>query len=336
MEEVARGVNEGRRRREVVKEVLLGSGSAGLGLAMSPGEVVKPKKKGLNLGVAASVSLGRMKNLRVAASSTGTAKVKVKEGAEASEEAEEVARLADELKSCEAFMRRFAKDAVEWADAVKVLTLKLQAWARSFGRVIWLSRASGGSKEDEEGSEAFDAFTTVVEAQLVPLCDELSSIITEQLLVHLTSLVNSTLAPSRLIEAMRTLEPLHHGLLNLNVAKSRPPPQLLDASQSYVALRAQLRAELPAYLALLRRGIAGALMHFAGCQAAYWDDVRTRWGALWEALKVDGERNAGAAETLRVWWTRFAEVEAVVAGLNIVRPIEKPVRTPKVNVRARG
>lgn len=51
MEAVARGVNEGRRRREVVQEVLMAK----------PGEV--PKKKGLNVGVAASVNIGRMKSL---------------------------------------------------------------------------------------------------------------------------------------------------------------------------------------------------------------------------------------------------------------------------------
>lgn len=58
MEEVARGVNEGRRRREVVKEVLMGG---------SPGKLggdQKVKKKGLNVGIAASVSLGRMKSMR--------------------------------------------------------------------------------------------------------------------------------------------------------------------------------------------------------------------------------------------------------------------------------
>ena len=62
MEAVARGVNKGRRRWEVVQEVLTGK----------PGECAK-KKSGLNVGVAASVDLGRMKSLE---------SVKAKEGNE--------------------------------------------------------------------------------------------------------------------------------------------------------------------------------------------------------------------------------------------------------------
>ena len=49
---------------------------------------------------------------------------------------------------------------------------------------------------------------------------------------------------------------------------------------------------------------------------------------MWDALRVDGEMNAGAAETARVWWERWAEAANTVHGLNIVSVkiyVEQPV-----------
>lgn len=301
MEAVAHGVNEGRRRREVVKEVLTG------GQMKKVGEV-KAKKKGLNVGVAASVSLGRMKSIRAAA-------FKVKEGAEANLEAEQVARMGEELKACDAFIRAFAKDTSRWAKALTHMVAGLQKWTVSFGQVIGVSA--------DQRSEAFDAFLTVIQHRLLPICEKLDKVIHDQLFVQLGRLTESTGAPERLLEAMRTLEPLHYGLLNFNVSKSRPPPQLLEASKSYVALRAQLFAELPKYLELLHRGVVACITQFAGWQSEFWYAVREKWGELWDALKVEGEMQGEASETLKVWWSRFAQVEASMAGLNIVRPPDK-------------
>ena len=62
MEEVAQGVNEGRRRREVIKEVLTG-GKAVPDSSVPPfnGTALGLKlKKGLTVGVAASVKLGQV------------------------------------------------------------------------------------------------------------------------------------------------------------------------------------------------------------------------------------------------------------------------------------
>ncbi|OBZ69702.1 Dynamin-binding protein [Grifola frondosa] len=308
MEEVARGVNEGRRRKEVVKEVLSGSSSN------SPGKKLgesKAKKKGLNVGVAASISLGRMKSLRSFPS-------KAKEGVEANQEMEAVTQMGEEVRRHETFALQFSKDAEGWAAKMCAVTEALEKWAVAFSRVIWLL------PESEERSEAFDAFLTVIGKRLVPLCQDIHERIKNELVTSITRLVNSTLAPLRLLEAMNTLEPLHYGgLLNLNVSKSRPPPQLLEASQSYVALRAQLFAELPVYLPLLEKGVGLCLRHFELWQITFWRDMRDIWSELWEALKVDEEMNAGAAETLKVWWERYATVEVSVDGLNIVRPPEK-------------
>lgn len=304
MEEVARGVNEGRRRREVVREVLTGIAP---GTPMKNGDV-KPKKKGLNVGVAASVSLGRMKSLSSAA-------YKAKEGAEANQEAESVKLMGESLKQHEEFMERFAKETVKWAEFVRALTIALDEWAQSFGRVIWMG--------SDVRSEAFEAFLTLISDELIPVCDMAKEGVDEEVLPQLTQFSQMTKPPLRLLEAMHTLEPLHYGLLNLNIAKSRPPPQLLEASQSYVALRAQLFADLPQYLQLLDKGLALNIIRFARVQGQFYANLRSRWADLWDALKVDEEANAGAVETLRVWWDRFREVEVAIHSLNISHPPEK-------------
>ncbi|KAL6305114.1 hypothetical protein BKA93DRAFT_731664 [Sparassis latifolia] len=318
MEEVARDVNEGQRRREVVKEVLTGVAS---GSPTKKGSEPKPKKKGLNLGVATSVSLGRMKSLR-------SSSQKTKEGAEANQEAEQVVQMGEELKRYEVFIQKLAKETVDWTASVRGVMQHLFEWAECFGRIIWMSR--------DIKSEAFDAFITVISSQLLPTCNDLAGVIKNKLLRQLSALMDTTLAPFRLLEAMHTLEPLHYGLLNLNVSKSRPPPQLLEASQSYVALRAQLFAELPQYIALLNKGMTHCILQLANWQAMFWRDVRDRWAELWDALKAEGEMNAGAAETVSVWWNRFAQVEGAVGGLNIVRPPRRQATPEKRKDRPRS
>ena len=294
MEEVARGVNEDRRRWEVVKEVLNTKPGEGKG------------KKGLS--VPASVNLSRMKSLRGS---------KEKED---NHEAEYVARMEKVLKGSDIFINQFAKDVVEWAFTVKATVVALRQWAIAFAQVIGLS--------EDQRSEAFDAFVVVVEEQLAPLGGDLESIIQNKLLVDLARLVDSMRAPLRLLEAMNTLEPLHYGLLNINFSKSRPPPALLEASQSYLALRGQLFSELPQYLKLLDKGIASSITQLANWQTSYWADVHDRWGGLWDALRVDGEMNAGATETSRVWWGRWTEVATAIQGLNIVNPKKIYVERP--------
>ncbi|KAM5537947.1 hypothetical protein V8D89_008423 [Ganoderma adspersum] len=313
VEEVARGVNEGRRQREVVRDVLaITTPQKGAG-----GETIKAKKKGgLGVGVAASVNLGRMKTLRAAA-------LKAKEGPEANAEAEAVKEMGARLKSYKSFIEMFAKGATKWADTVGALISALNEWAQTFGRVIWMD-------PEDELSEAFDAFLQVISQGLLPLCEELKQVIKNDFLERtVASLLNTMVAPERLLDAMHTLEPLHYGLLNLNVAKSRPPPQVLEASQSYVALRAQLFAELPTYLELLDRGMAACIIKLAFFQRCFYTGLRNRWGDLWDALKVDEEANQGAEETLRVWWDRFAEAQDLIAGLNIVRPLDKKITPEK-------
>ena len=320
VEAVARGVNEGRRQREVVRDLLAAAAVIATPQKGAGGETVKAKKKGgLSVGVAASVNLGRMKTLRAAA-------LKAKEGPEANEEAEAVKRMGERLKNYGPFMDRFARGATKWADSVGALIRALDEWAQTFGRVIWMD-------PEDERSEAFDAFLQVIGENLLPVCKDIKEVVQNDLLHSVSSLKDTMVAPVRLLEAMHTLEPLHYGLLNLNVAKSRPPPQLLEASQSYVALRAQLFAELPTYLKLLDKGMGACVIKFAFFQQYFFASLRSRWGELWDALKVDEEANLGAKETLRVWWDRFAEVYHQFMGLNIVRRLEKRPTPEKQRVK---
>ncbi|KAG5642208.1 hypothetical protein DXG03_003399 [Asterophora parasitica] len=286
MEEVARNVNEGRRRAEVVKEVLTA------------------KKKPVNVGVAASVNLTKMKSLRHG--KAGAAE------RDANGEAAQVAAMQEELKRIDVFAQQFARNVVDWARMMTNVVLALRTWAASFGKVIGLS--------PEQGSEAFDAFMGVVEAQLIPLCHQLEADVNERLLREIAHLLTTMNQPLKLLASMNEQEPFHFHLLTMNVSqKNRPPPALLAASTNYLALRGQLASELPTYLKLLHRGLAGFVLRLAQIQATFWADTRDRWADLWEMLRVEGEMNAGSEETVAVWHARWVDVVDVMAALNVTQ-----------------
>lgn len=285
MEEVARNVNEGRRRAEVVKDVLTS------------------KKKTINVSVAAQVNLSKMKGLRHGS------KGQVTDG---NTEAMEVEKMQGELKRIDVFAQQFAKNVVDWAKMMANVIRSLRVWSLNFGRVIGLSA--------EQGSEAFDAFLGVVEQQLMPLCVDLEAVINERLLKEIAHLLTTMYKPFKLLASMNEQEPFHYHLLTMNVsAKNRPPPTLLAASMNYLALRGQLAAELPQYLNLLHRGLATVVRTLAMIQTEFWRDVRDRWGDLWEMLRVEGELNAGHTETVNVWRARWGDVDEVLGMLNIAQ-----------------
>lgn len=318
MEQVAHGVNEGRRRREVVKEVLAGAPF------MKSGEVKTAKKKGLNVGVAASVNLGRIKSIRAAS-------FKIKEGAEANEEAGRVAEMGAELRRMDAFIRQFARDATHWAQSMTTMMENLRHWSGSFGIVIGINESSH--------SDAYNAFVSLIRDNIVQACNDFEETISFELLVQLKRLSLSTNDPERLLEAMRTLEPLHYGLLNFNLSKSRPPPQLLEASQSYVALRAQLHAELPKYLELLDKGIQASLNMFQRLQRMLWQRIKEEWADLWEALRLDEEERGSAAQTVVIWHERFGPSLDAANALHITRKRDRDrekVQERRPGGRARG
>lgn len=317
MEEVARGVNENQRRREVIKGVLTGgkntpdSSTTSFNGAASG---LKPKK-GISVGVSASVKLVKgMKHT-----------MRSREGADGNEEKVQVERMEAELKRCETFIRKFAKETVDWTYKMKHVMTSLYAWADAFGQVIGIS--------PDSVSEAFDAFRMVLRAQIIPVCEDLRKIVQERLLPQLSLLVDSMNDPLRLLEAMHTLEPLHYGLLNLDLSKSRPPPSLLEASQSYVALRGQLFMELPQYLALLHKGIAAAIVQLSAWQTTFYKDAHIHWGELWDALRVEEDSCISSApETMQIWWERFSILEEALGELGILRKPKVSVPSPAVAI----
>ncbi|KAJ7817247.1 Dbl homology domain-containing protein [Mycena olivaceomarginata] len=100
MEEVARQVNEGRRRAEVVKEVL-----------------TAPKKP---------PTLLRIKSFRAPVGDPNS-------------DAARVDRMAAELARIDVFAQQLARTAQEWARAADAAALALLAWAQSFSAAIGLS-----------------------------------------------------------------------------------------------------------------------------------------------------------------------------------------------------
>lgn len=283
MERIIRDVNEQTRRREVVQ------GS----LKPTPEE---PKGRGRASNVPASVYIERIKKLPI-----GREK----------EEVEQVARMEQVLKRAGHLIKRMADEAIQWALKVKETTDLLRIWAIKFARVT-------GVPVDQT-SEAFHAFFSVVE-HLSPLGDNVESIIRVELQDRLARLEQSMCGPLRLLETMNSLEPLHQGLLNIDFTKYCPPPEYVEASQSYLVLRGELVSELPRYLTLLDKGIASSILQLAQWQTSYWADVCDRWSALWDALHVDGEINSGTDETGSVWRGRWVDTAGSADRLKIVKP----------------
>ena len=318
-EEVARNVNEERRRAEVVKDVLMSK----KGGKLNPG-----------VGVAAQVNLSKMKTLRhggiraialaEAAELNGTGAAipggiggagGLVVGATGGAEAILVEQMHTELKRIDAFAQQFAKNVVDWSKMMSHVMVALRVWTINFGRVIGLTPDQGF------GSEAFEAFIDLVEKQLMPLAVALEGTINERLLKDMAHLLTTMNKPLKLLASMNEQEPYHYHLLTMPVsAKNRPPPSLLAASTNYLALRGQLAAELPTYLRLLHRGFDGFVVRLAEIQTGFWGHVRERWGVLWEMLRVEGELNAGWEETVGVWMTRWGDVDEVMKSIGILKP----------------
>lgn len=333
MEEVARSVNEGRRRVEVVKEVLTaasrknsksGSGSAdgaggGSNSNGNNGKDGSPlKKRSLNVGLAASVNLTKVKSV------TRTLKAK-----DMNEEVIQVEKLYAELKVIQKHAQDWAQHVVEWSKSMHTVIVHLRAWALSFGNVIGLSLRDADGEGGFE-SEAFDAFLSVVNTGLMPLVVDLEKKIMVKLLHPVAKLMSTMGEPEKLLASMYEQEPYHYHLLNMPISHKdksagKMAPALLEASGNYLALRGQLCAELPTYLKLMHKGLGAAVVELAGIQTEFWGSVRDKWGDLWDMLKVEGEMNAGAQETMNVWWMRWEEVDRVMKDLNIVNPVSYQV-----------
>ena len=296
VEDVSRAINEGQRRREIVKEVFA---------AGKPAEVLKKKGLGIVGRVRGGVGVSAPRSISRADSA----------------EAVQVAQMERDISHIDTFIQQFAKDTLEWVKSVQTLMSALRGWAEGFGRVIGLG--------PDVTSEAFDAFLVVVDKQLSSICTELEAVVRDQLLPQLRTLLETIKRPTLLLDTLHALEPHHFASLQHISAKGRPPPALHEASTAYVALRAQLCAELPAYLKLLNAGVTLCVGQLVSWQARLWRDVRARWSDLWDALRVEGEMNAGSEETERVWRARWEEAACDLRALSIISPPEKIVFRPK-------
>ncbi|THH18319.1 hypothetical protein EW146_g2634 [Bondarzewia mesenterica] len=267
MDLVSHGVNEGQRRREIVKEVLLSGKSTEL-----------LKKKGLGITVTTTVNLGKTK---------GKATMSRAEN----EEADRVAKMEKHLGDAGTFINAFAKDALDWCSSVRRLMVNLRDWAQSFGRVIGLT--------EEQTSEAFDAFISVVDPQLIefyraPRRFSLKPCTPWNLLTALYSTI--------------TLRKADHNLRSLRL-RSRTLHFAENCIQNY-------------------RAISGCSITASRCRSNGLHNGRRSFGAMCGSggvsfgtpLRVEGEMNAGSEETERVWKMRWAEVERDMQALNIVQP----------------
>ena len=297
VEAVSHAINEGQRRREIIKEVFA---------AGKPAELLK--KKGLGI-------VGRVRGGVTTPRSISRAD---------SEESERVVQMERDIHRTNEFIQTFAKETVEWVKSIHTLMSALRMWAEGFGRVIGLG--------PDVTSEAFDAFLVVVDKHLTALCMDLKIIVNDQLLPQLRILLDTIKRPTLLLETLHALEPHHYALLQHNPAKGRPPSSLNEASIAYVSLRAQLDMELPAYLSLLDTGVTLCVYQLSRWQARLWHDVRMRWSDLWDALRVEGEMNAGSEETERVWRTRWDEATRDLYVLNIIHPENLTPRSKQARI----
>ena len=291
VEDMSRIITEARRRREIVKEVFA---------AGKPAELLK--KKGLGIVSRVRGGVGRSIDAQ-----------------DDSEEAVQVAQMERDISRIDAFIQQFTEETVEWVKSVQALMCALRVWAEGFGRVIGLG--------PDVSSEAFDAFLVVVDKHLSSICTDLEVVVRGQLLPQLDALLETLKRPTLLLETLHALEPHHFASLQQISAKGRPPPA---PSTAYVALRAQLCAELPSYLKFLNTGVTLCVGQVARWQARLWRDVRTRWSELWDSLRIEGEMNAGGEETERVWQVRWEEATRDLRALSIINPEKISPRSRQV------
>ncbi|KAH9980663.1 hypothetical protein BJV74DRAFT_797991 [Russula compacta] len=261
VEAVSHAINEGQRRREIVKEVFA---------AGKPAELLK--KKGLGI-------VGRVRG-----GVTTPRSISRTDG----EEPKGIVQMEHDMHVTDEFIQKFAKETLEWVKSVQAIMSALRGWAEGFGRVIGLG--------PDVTSEAYDAFLVVIDKQLSVLCVDLEALVHEQLLPQLRILLDTIKRPALLLETLHALEPHHNAFLQHNPAKGRPPSALNEAS------------------------------------ARLWRDVRTRWSDLWDALRVEGEMNAGSEETSRVWRARWEEAARDFYTLNIIHPENLTPRSKQARI----
>ena len=103
----------------------------------------------------------------------------------------------------------------------------------------------------------------------------------------LTLLLSSLSQPLILVRHCIALHPLHVQHLSTPYSKNRSP-YLLSSSKTFLALQAQLRAEMPILLDLFERGFAGIILKASKIQARFWEECWTRWTLFALSVGVTG------------------------------------------------
>ncbi|KAH7334935.1 hypothetical protein B0J17DRAFT_95100 [Rhizoctonia solani] len=282
-EQVARQVNEGKRRWEVVKGVL----ESGKSPPHAKRNMFKPR--------------------------TSTNGV---------ETGEDLVALEKRVKECADVASRMAECVSTWASALTSSTRTLYLWSRSFQRVVDLDVLLGG--DPQGGSEAVRAFSAVAQS-LDDLSRELAAVVREELVPQLHRLGKTSKEPLLLCAHAHTLAGAHYNLVNTPYSKSRPSG-LLEASQSYLALSAQLREELPRYVDMFERALGIIVLRLSNWQSRYFQESERRWRDFWVALDVEGDTENTAVETVRIWWSRWEATARQTASMAISSPGPNPKR----------
>ncbi|KAL5638509.1 hypothetical protein ACGC1H_005249 [Rhizoctonia solani] len=288
-EQVARQVNEGKRRWEVVKGVLESGKSP-------PG--------------------GKRHMFKPRGSTNGA------------ETGQDLLALEKRVKECADAAGKMAECVATWASALTNSTRTLFLWSRSFQRVVDLDVLLGG--DPQGGSEAVRAFSSVAQS-LDDLSRELAAVVREELVPQLHRLGKTSKEPLLLCAHAHTLAGAHYNLVNTPYSKSRPSG-LLEASQSYLALSAQLREELPRYVDMFERALGIIILRLSNWQSRYFTESERRWRDFWIALDVEGDTENSAVETVRIWWSRWETTARQTASMTMVSPAphtkryrEKPI-----------
>jgi hypothetical protein len=357
VEDVARAVNEGRRRVKVVREVLEA------GHAEDGGGQGKVASIGILEGGVINASVSRMLSLRIPKPSSNTKSPSKHKGIISTPETDPdpehaesalLVALDNKLNSHLITLSNIAHDALTYAESLRMLFGALVNWARAFASVIGVSinpeffpqynhnnhnRPTTPPPEfsGTGQSEAFDAFLALCTG-LVGLAQELELELRLHILPSLQSLKGASAAPLKLLSALHTLHPLHQHLQHLPTLREQlfAPEFLPQASQSYVALRGQLALELPVYVRLLEKGVDGVVLDLGRVMEAFWEVARERWAELFDALGMGeegleagdkgyttcvGRRSGG--ETVHVWRERWNKVSGVLGSLVIINPPPK-------------
>ncbi|KAF8921214.1 hypothetical protein CPB85DRAFT_312450 [Mucidula mucida] len=232
-----------------------------------------------------------------------------------------ISHFHNQLLQTQSFTNQLAQNVLQWSHSVTASTSQLHVFALSFANVIGLS--------PDVQSDAFDAFLSAITNQLIPHTTTLFQHLSDSLLTPLSQLLDTLNNPLHLLETLQTtLLPLHTHLIHMPYSsKNRPPPELIKASADYLALRSKLSEELPVYLTMTERVLAGSVLRLARIQTDYWQRTSHIWSDLWKLLRVEGD-DLETGNTVKVWWQRWEEVDTITSRLRLVQHATMSPPTP--------